>query len=352
MTKKTNSLLFRLGINSFWTLKTSNFSNIFNTLRLEHSLRSELIKHKWDILCIKWNILEVNIQVYNSFTFSKKTKQKIFRYFKKVKNIKKLSEKFNINSNFLTHFFKKIRVLKCMPILNTSKLSFDTFFILFDKYQKLKKVSKYVTHLKLFNWVNINLILSSAYQLKNNKINFHSNWRLKKKKLRFKLQKINGFLYFKILGISLENIIYFFTNKFIKVNINNIWHNQGWRFKYLVKDKFILKLLFLSCLYNNTKMFSSFIALQIKKNKNHKKILRKITLIIETFWKTRNINLRGIQLRVTGKLNGSMRKSKYHYSIGKVQLQTFKTFLNYHMSISYTKFGIISTKFWILHGNK
>lgn len=99
-------------------------------------------------------------------------------------------------------------------------------------------------------------------------------------------------------------------------------------------------------------MFSSFIALQIKKNKNHKKILRKITLIIETFWKTRNINLRGIQLRVTGKLNGSMRKSKYHYSIGKVQLQTFKTFLNYHMSISYTKFGIISTKFWILHGNK
>ena len=91
MTKKTNSLLFRLGINSFWTLKTSNFGNIFNTLRLEQGLRNELIKHKWDILSIKWNILEVNIQVYNSFAFSKKTKQKIFRYFQKVKSIKKLS---------------------------------------------------------------------------------------------------------------------------------------------------------------------------------------------------------------------------------------------------------------------
>jgi hypothetical protein len=349
MTKKTNSLLFRLGINSFWTLKTSNFSNIFNTLRLERGLRNELIKHKWDILCIKWNILEVNIQVYNSFTFSKKTKQKIFRYFKKVKNIRKLSEKFDINSNFLTHFFKKIRVLKFVP---TSELNFEIFFTLFDKYQKLKKISKYISHLNLFNWININLILNSTHKLKSNKINFHNNWTLKKKKLRFKLQKINGFLYFKILGISSENIIFFFTHKFIKVNINNIWHNQGWQFKYLVKDKFILKLLFLSCLYNNTKMFSGFIALQLKKNKNHKKILRKITLIIETFWKTRNLNLRGIQLRVTGKLNGSMRKSKYHYSIGKVQLQTFKTFLNYHMSISYTKFGIISTKFWILYGNK
>jgi ribosomal protein S3 len=33
-------------------------------------------------------------------------------------------------------------------------------------------------------------------------------------------------------------------------------------------------------------------------------------------------------------------------------LQTLKTFLNYSISISYTKFGIISIKFWLLHGNK
>jgi len=59
----------------------------------------------------------------------------------------------------------------------------------------------------------------------------------------------------------------------------------------------------------------------------------------------RKISLWGIQLRVAGKLDGRMRKSKYHYNIGKVQLQTFKTFLNYSMSISYTKFGIISIKF-------
>jgi hypothetical protein len=54
-------------------------------------------------------------------------------------------------------------------------------------------------------------------------------------------------------------------------------------FKFLFKDKFILKLLFLACIYNNTEIFSGFIALQLKKNKNHKKILRKITLGIETF---------------------------------------------------------------------
>jgi ribosomal protein S3 len=47
-----------------------------------------------------------------------------------------------------------------------------------------------------------------------------------------------------------------------------------------------------------------------------------------------------------------MRKSKYHYDIGKVQLQTLKIILSYSLSFSYTKFGILSTKFWILHGNK
>jgi hypothetical protein len=223
---------------------------------------------------------------------------------------------------------------------------------LFHKFRQLQTKLKYLTHLNSFNWTTINLLLFNITQLKKKKINFKSNWKLKNKKLSFQLRKINGFLYFKVLSISIENVLYFFTKKIIKINVSNIWKNQGWIFKFIFKDKFILKLLFLSCVYNNTKIFSQFIALQLKKNKNHKKVLRKITLIIEIFWKHRSANLKGIQLRVTGKLNGSMRKSKYHYSIGKVQLQTFKIFLNYNISISYTKFGIISTKFWILHGNK
>ena len=96
---------------------------------------------------------------------------------------------------------------------------------------------------------------------------------------------------------------------------------------------------------NNTQIFSDYIAFNLKKNKNHKKFLRQIILIIEKFWKIRKISLRGIQLRVTGKIDGRMRKSKYHYSIGKVQLQSLQTNLNYSISLSYTKFGVISIKF-------
>lgn len=352
MTKKTNSLLFRLGVNSLWTLKTSNFTKIFDTLRMEQSLRSELLKHKWDILSIKWHQLEANVQVYDSFAFSKKTKQKIFRYFVNVKSVKKVSEKFSINYVFLKNFFREVRLFKIKLSSISCVIKTNDIFSLFFELKKLQRISKYLRYLNSFNWVNLDLVLFIIIQLKNNITLFKIDWKLNNHKLRFKLQKINGFLYFKVLSIFIENVLFFFIKNRLKININNIWHNQGWMLKFLFKDTFTLKLLFISCVYNNTEMFSNFVALQLKKNKNHKKVLRKITLIIESFWKGRSVNLRGLQLRVTGKLNGSMRKSKFHYSIGKVQLQTFKTFLNYNISISYTKFGIISTKFWVLHGNK
>lgn len=39
-----------------------------------------------------------------------------------------------------------------------------------------------------------------------------------------------------------------------------------------------------------------------------------------------------------------MRKSKYIYKIGKVQLQTLKLIFDYNLYLSFTKFGIISIK--------
>ena len=57
-----------------------------------------------------------------------------------------------------------------------------------------------------------------------------------------------------------------------------------------------------------------------------------------------NFGFNGFQLRVTGKLNGRMRKSKYQYSIGKVSLQTLQSIISYSMTVSYTKFGLLSNK--------
>lgn len=324
----------------------SNLNTIFNTLRLGQTLRTELIKFAWNILSIKWYDLKVNIQVFESFLFSKKTKQKIFRYFKSIKKIKNLSEKFSVNSSFTYLFFKKIRIfeeLNFIPFLVKNK----QVFLLFHNIKRLRLFLIHLSQLNCFNWIIIELVLISLVELRKHKINLN----LKKTKLNFQLQKINSFLYFKILGVLIENNLFFFVKKRIKVNISNIWQNKGWLFKLLFKDKFSLKLLFLSCIYNNTKMFSEFISLQLNKTKNHKIIIRKIILTIETFWKNPSNNLNGIQLRISGKLNGSMRKSKYHYAIGKTRFQSLSSLVNYSLSISYTKFGLISVKFWVMNRN-
>ena len=50
-----------------------------------------------------------------------------------------------------------------------------------------------------------------------------------------------------------------------------------------IKNIFALRLLFLSCIYNNTQIFSDYVVFQLIKNKNHKRTLKQITLIIEFF---------------------------------------------------------------------
>jgi small subunit ribosomal protein S3 len=111
-------------------------------------------------------------------------------------------------------------------------------------------------------------------------------------------------------------------------------------------------LLTLASVYNNSRILSEFISSQLEKDKNHRRLLRRIILSIEKFWASYNFGFNGIQLRVTGKLNGRMRKSKYQYILGKVSLQTLQTVISYTMTVAYTKFGLISTKLWLFYGIK
>jgi len=351
MSKKTNSLLFRIGITSLWRNKFSNHNQVFNNLRFEKIIFNELIKKKWNILSIKWNVYNINIQLYTNFIVTNFLKKKIFKYFKNYKNIKKLSEKFSLNFIKLNLILLKIKQFYFK--LKKKKLIKNLILIVvFFKKFKLNLIISCILFVNFFNWLKINYILNLIlkYKILNKSCNdyYYQNNKI----IKSKLQKINSFLYFRMLSIYFENILFYLSKKKRKIFFNNIWHNQGWYFKYFIKNKFISQLLFLSIIYNNVQIFVEFLSIMLKKDKNHRKYLRKIVLIIEIFWKKQKIKLQGIQLRISGKLNGKMRKSKYHYSIGKVQLQSFNTFLNYGISYSYTKFGILSIKFWILHGNK
>ncbi len=332
----------------------SNFMKNFDMFRLENTLRNELVKYNWSVLSIKWYQFKIFILIYNRFVLAKFIKQNVFKYYKKYKNIKKLAKKFNLNLIFVRLILKKIRSLFIAKINNFQAVQIS-FFLLFWKKLKLNALKRVIIQLKYFSWTKIILILDSFFNYKKIKNNyrFYKNNKLILKK---KFYKINGFLYFKVLTISTESLIFNLTNKHVKISFNNIWNNQGLTFKISnrkkKKENHILKVLFISCFYDNTQIFSDFLAFHLKRNKNHKKFLHQITLTIEKFWKAKKISISGVQLRISGKIDGRMRKSKYHYSLGKVQLQSLQIKLNYSMSISYTKFGVISVKFWIINGIK
>jgi len=352
MTKKTNSRLFRLGISSLWENKSPNFYKFINDIRLEKILCNELKKRKLSILAINWKDKTTRILTYDSLNSSASFKQEIFQYYKKTQNALKLLEFYSIHKPLVLRILKDKRFYVQKSISNTG-ICFSTFVYFLIKYYELQHIYKMLFVIKTFQWVQLTLILKSFYLSKASYNFCFSKHKLTTNKLlQLDLKKVFSTCFFKVLSIFLENLIFYTKNRCVSISITSVWNRKGLIFQYFVRDFFIFQLLSLASVYNNSRILSEFISYQLQKDKNHRRFIRRTILSIEKFWTTYNFGFNGIQLRVTGKLNGRMRKSKYQYILGKVSLQTLQTILSYTISIAYTKFGLISTKLWLFYGSK
>ena len=165
------------------------------------------------------------------------------------------------------------------------------------------------------------------------------------------LRKINGFLKLKLITKGLENLIFKLKSKKVVIKIKNLYLIKGFFRvpffgKQVIKPEFRFKFftVFLSIAYTNSFLLAEYVSDFIKKGKQHRKNLQVFTNFFERIFYPRLLTLSGFQLRVSGKLGGKLRKSRFHYRIGKVQLQTFKFALSYSFTTSYTKFGTMSIK--------
>ena len=188
-------------------------------------------------------------------------------------------------------------------------------------------------------------------------MNIYKTRTKKKKNYKLKIKKITGLIKLKAFSLYISNLIkkYFFY--FFYIKINHVLLQKGIMFKYKLLNKnhldsiLLFKTLVLSIIYNNTIILGNYLTGIITMAKNHKKTLSEFIFLLDSFYFTNIIKLVGLQLKLNGKLSGKMRTSKYKYKIGKVQLQSLNIKLNYHLGISYTKFGIIGVKVWLLNGN-
>ena len=357
MTKKTNSLIFRFGLSVLWKNKSLNTITFSNIIQLENILYKELKKKNFKILYIKYDNNLVNIFVYNFLIENNNLKFKIIKYFFKQLDIKRTVENFGISKIYIKWILKNIKIKKSKKIIkNKNNQNISILWLFFSKYILYSLVKK----IKNYNFLFFNKlfwILNCLFYLEN-KFRFIKNKKKIVKKYRLNLRKINGLIKFKIFGIFLENIIFKFCKFFFKVKINNILLKKNFFINININKKYkkynfiyTFNTIILSVIYKKAKLISDYLSILIKKDKNHKKVLTNFVLILEKLFFLGIFKLKGLKLRLSGKLNGNMRKSKYQYKLGKVQLQTLKVILSFNMSISYTKFGAISIKTWILNGN-
>jgi ribosomal protein S3 len=125
----------------------------------------------------------------------------------------------------------------------------------------------------------------------------------------------------------------------------NLFYNLKY-YTHFKKNFFlpVFNTIIFSILYKNPKLITDYLAIQIKKDKKHKKILNDFILVLEKIFFSNVVKFKGFKLRLNGKLNGSMRKSRYQYSLGKIELHKINNYLTFDISLSYTKFGVIAIK--------
>jgi len=71
------------------------------------------------------------------------------------------------------------------------------------------------------------------------------------------------------------------------------------------------------------------------------------TLFSNGFFEKKEV--KGIKVSVKGRLNGARRKGKYILEYGQTSVQTLKDKVSYHQEDSFTLFGVLGIKVWIIY---
>lgn len=357
MTKKTNGLLLRFGINNFWQNKNINTKTFLKIFQLENLITLELKKKNINIFKWKYSNNIITIFMYYTTFFSNTVNDEIITKYKSKPNLKKIIQKFGISKKQLVLTYKALSFTK----LNLPKDIKVQFYIYKLKQLKLKRLLLLITicmlrQNKLANYVNIEKTIYT-YLYKKSKLAVNPIYKFNSHRSKYQIElrkKFNGFIKYKTLSIYLENKVLKTLNAFYKINFINILSKTP-KGICIKKPRFdnlhAFYITLLATTYTNSLFLANFLALRLRSSKNHRKILSKFIEVLESSFYSNYIKLVGVQIRVSGKLGGKMRKSKYHYKLGKVQLQTIQQNLNYSYVPSYTKFGVLSVKIWLLNAN-
>lgn len=310
MTKKTDSLIFRYGIQTLW--KNTNFlfkTSVSNSFFFKF-FKYELKKRNFELLSIeqkKHNILCVFVFCFFwKNVISRTTKKqsvllfKILLFYKYWFLFQVLYSLFNI----LT--VQKVKVLNITSLVYLTK--FDSFFIFKDDYTYSENPISLQTLFFKVEQLRLESLLSSSFDR------------------HFIVKLCNVFnlpLYFDFIKLSTRS------------NITSTPNLSTLEF-----------MLYLSCKLRMISIFTRYLAKSLELENKHRKVLWSAVNAINLL-RTKLFLFKSMRIYVTGKLNGKMRRKTYSFKLGRLAFQQIKSNLDYFKATSFTKFGTISVKIWI-----
>ena len=334
MSKVTNSILLRYGINHFWSSSLNNITSFNFFLQLQSFFPIYLKNYFFNILKIHYTPLSICIYIY----YFKEDRYSFLYKFLKLKKI--ILNKLLLRKYYSLFSYKKDYIKKPNTFLK------NLIFLLHKKYNNsiLYKTLKYKTiknkNLSFFNITINNLIL-------------------KKKKLFFnflKIKYLNYLIKMKWLGIFCTYLLYLYINKQINIIFKSITQKTltnklPFIFKYFqnITSKIKFYLVFLSLAFFKASILTNFINILIKKTKN-KKHVNNLSLFFESLkiiFEKQFVAISGLKFKISGRLNGKLRKSSFNYNIGNINLMSFNVNLSYYCDYVYTQYGSFSLKLWL-----
>lgn len=337
MSRETNSILLRYGINTFWSSSISTSRSLYSNLQLNSFFDLFLINFFFRPLKIQYSINLIIVYLF---------------YFK------------NDKLSFLKKYFlwKKIKInsLLCKKKYNT--------IISFNKTEAIDKSRHLIT--KLFFLLQKIILTKLFFIIIKNKTSvfliYNKNIVKKRfnillyKKTKIRLKTINIYLKLKRLSLLSSIILSSYLNKSFKIVLRPalkklLDSKMPFFFKFLKLDnqKKKIYILLTGLLFNKSNILNLYISTIIKNTKNKKHIKNLIVFLnmIKILFNKQVAPFIGYKFFISGRLNGKLRKGSFGFKLGTLKLMSLDTHVNYSCDIVHTQYGCFSLKSWLFENH-
>ena len=334
MGQKTNPNIFRLGVNKKWKTeffekKTKEFAQLtFLDLEIQSYIERFLNLHGLILHDYKIHYSNSTVSIYISYALTANFK---FNNTKQNKKIKLINKQKGLYFNHKQKLKKK-----------------NDFFLKIKKFLEQKNTSSNFKNLKI----------TSNNKITNNTINNMTELKVYDQnnlKLEHKITHlIEGLKLFRnnkiIINFKCINKHFNLTIKQKKSLKKKIMLLQKFRFTPFFNEG--INLLFLSVYKNNTStLLTNFIAMQLKKIKKQKFFMTFLKKTLTLFLNSNFSKIKGIRIKIKGRLNGVPRAKHKIINVGDIPVQTINAILNYSESTIHNSSGSYGIKVWVVEKN-